>query len=227
MGQCTHTIAEAMAFVAARNWSGLLRYASAWTNAEPTDAMGWFYLSNTYGIGLARPDQVLPSFQHAVALRSNRPEAWNALGILNFQLKKYDDAKAFSHVVEQAPTRANHRDSLAAAYSFAGRSSMAVKTLEDEQSAAARRATFKDWNNLGTSEGVLGKTQAALNDYRRSATLDEQTGANNATRLHQQIAAAQGQLCDDSVKAYWRGQARQAEIRASDASQKRLGRNQN
>jgi hypothetical protein len=31
----------------ARDWNGLLAYSQAWTQAQPDDATGWFYLGNT------------------------------------------------------------------------------------------------------------------------------------------------------------------------------------
>jgi tetratricopeptide (TPR) repeat protein len=260
-GQSAHTIAAANEYVSARNWDGLLQYAAAWTRAEPDNPMGWYYLGNTYGMGLGRPDQALPAFQRAVALRPKWPEAWDALGFVNVQLQRYDDAvKAFARAVEQAPTRPNYWNSLAAAYSYANRFALAVKTLEDEQRAIGKTATYADWynlangfctmkefepavnayrqaialnpdygpawNNLGALEGNLGNTAAALTDYQRASALGDQLGANNYARLQQAIADSQQRRSEDPLKAFWRGQAVEAEYRARQAWQDRLGRSQ-
>lgn len=49
-----------------------------------------------------------------MALQPKWPEVWNALGFVNVELKRYDEAvKAFSHAVEQAPAKANYWNSLA------------------------------------------------------------------------------------------------------------------
>jgi tetratricopeptide (TPR) repeat protein len=260
-GEGSYNIAAANRYVGARDWNGLVQYATAWTRAEPSNPVGWFYLGNTYGMGLARPDQALPAFQRAVTLQPKWPEAWDALGFVNVQLQRYDDAvKAFSRAVNQAPTRLNYRNSLAAAYSYAGRFSLAVKTLEDEQRTMGPSATFADWynlgngfctmkefesavkayrmaigmnprygpawNNLGALEGELGNTAAALNDYQRASALGDQLGAGNYAKLQQAIAISQQRRSDDPLRAFWRGQALEAENRARQAWQERLARAQ-
>ena len=76
------------------------------------------------------------------------------------------------------------------------------------------------WNNLGALEGVLGNTAAALDDYQRASALGDQLGAANYARLQQTIAASQQSArSDDPLKAFWRGQAVEAENRARQAWQ--------
>ena len=260
-GQSRHTNAAANAYVSARDWNGLLQYASEWTRMEPNDPMGWYYLGNTYGRGLDRPEQARLAFERAVVLRATWREAWNALGFVHVALKHFDEAaKAFAHAVEQAPARANYWNSLAAAYSYANRLGLAVKTLEDEGRAIARTGTDADWfnlgngfftmqepaqaapayrhalgknpryaaawNNLGALEGSLGNTAGALSDYQRAAALGDATGAGNLAKLRRAIDAAREARSDDPMKAFWRGQAHEAEYRAQQAWQERLARAQ-
>ena len=176
-GQGSFTIETANGFVSVRDWNGLLRYATAWTRAKPNDPMGWFYVGNTYGMGLNRPDQALPAFQRAVALKATWPEAWNALGHVEVQLQHYDDAaKAFTRAVQQAPTRPNYWNNLAAAYSYANRISLAVQALENEQRATASIATFADWYNLGNGFLTMQEFRPAANAYRQAIRLNPQYG---------------------------------------------------
>jgi protein O-GlcNAc transferase len=177
-GQGTYTVAGANALVQKHDWNGLLAYANAWTHADPNDAMGWYYLGNTYGMGLHRPADALGAFQHAVALRSTWPEAWNALGFVNIELKHYDEAvTAFTHAAEQAPAKPNYRNNLAAAYSYAGLFSKALTALEDQQRAMSATATDVDWFNLGNGFCSLKEFDAAANAYRQALRLNPRYGA--------------------------------------------------
>lgn len=173
LAQSTFTAEAANRYVGARDWSGLLRYSSAWTKTQPKDPMGWFYLGNTYGIGLKDPGQALPAFEHAVSLKSAWPEAWNALGHVLVQLQRNDDAAdAFSHAVTLAPKRTNYWNSLAAAYSYDNRISKAVDALEGEQKAAGASMGFVEWYNLGNGFLTMQEFKSAANAFRQALRLN-------------------------------------------------------
>lgn len=262
LSQSNFSSDQALSYFQAQDWDQLVRYLNAWIKATPDDPMPWYYLGISYGskshsIGMGRPADAKPAFQRALALKPVWPQAWNALGFTDLELKDYTGAAtAFERATQQAPSKANYWNNLAAAYSYAGRFSLAVKTLEDEQRAIASTATFVDWynlgngfcsmeefqsaakayrqaiklnpgygpawNNLGSLEGVLGNTQAALNDFQRASALGDQLGADNYAKLQRAVALAQQSRNDDPLQAFWKSQAAELEYRAQQAWQARL-----
>src|SRR5579863_3280781 len=87
-----YSLAGANAYVAAKNWTGLLQYCRGWTQAEPNDPMGWYYMAQTLGAEMNQPQNALPAFQRAASLKSPWPEIWNAQGIVYAQLGRYDES---------------------------------------------------------------------------------------------------------------------------------------
>lgn len=173
----SHTMERANAYVNAQDWSGLLRYSTEWTQAEPNAPMAWYYLGNTYDRALKQPGKALPAFERAVALQPRWPEAWNALGFVNVALKRYDEAaNAFSRAVKQAPARANYWNNLAATYSYQNRLSIVVTTLEGEQRAIAGSTVFVDWYNLGNGFCTTQEFKSAAAAYRRALQLKPDYG---------------------------------------------------
>jgi tetratricopeptide (TPR) repeat protein len=171
-GASAYSIATANGYVNAQDWNGLLRYSTAWTQAEPNTPMAWFYLGNTYAREFNQPSRALPAFERAVALQPIWPAAWNALGFINVQLKHYDEAAtAFTRAVQQAPAKANYWNSLAAAYSYQNRFLLAVKALEDEQRAIAGSTEFVEWYNLANGLCSMEEFAAAAAAYRRALQL--------------------------------------------------------
>jgi hypothetical protein len=82
----TYSVTGANAYVGRQDWNGLVRYSSAWAEAEPRAAMPWYFLGNTYGIGLHQPAQAVRAFEKAVALQPHwensarsptRPPTWS------------------------------------------------------------------------------------------------------------------------------------------------------
>ena len=168
----SYSITEANAYVGRQDWNGLVRYSRAWAEAEPRTAMPWYFLGNTYGIGLNQPAQAVRAFEKAVALQPHWPEAWNALGHANLQLKQYDAAlTAFTHAVEQAPERANYWNSLAAVYSYENRPGLTLKALEGQQRALAHSSSYMEWYNLANGFNVADEPKAAAAAYRKALQL--------------------------------------------------------
>ncbi len=172
-----YSISGANAYVSAHDWNGLLRYSTQWSKAEPNAPMAWFYLGNTYGQALKQPREALPAFERAVALQPKWPEAWNALGFVNTELMRYDEAiTAFTHAVEQAPATASYWNSLAATYSYQNRLSRAVETLEDERRAIEGSKAFVEWYNLGNAFCTMQEFKSAANAYQRAIRLKPDFG---------------------------------------------------
>lgn len=108
-----------------------------------------------------------------MALQQKWPEAWNALGFVNVELKRYDEAaKAFTRAVEQAPAKASYWNSLAAVYSYQNRLSLTVKTLQGEQRAIAGSSAFVDWYNLANGFCTMQEFTLAAAAYRRTIQLN-------------------------------------------------------
>jgi tetratricopeptide (TPR) repeat protein len=169
----SYSVADANAYVGRQDWNGLMRYSRAWAEAEPKAAMPWYFLGNTYGIGLNQPAQAVPAFEKAVALQPHWPQVWNALGHANVQLKRYDAAiAAFMQAVQQAPERANYWNSLAAVYSYENRPGLTVKALEGEQRALEHSSSYVEWYNLANGFSVADEPRAAAAAYRKALQLN-------------------------------------------------------
>ena len=205
--QNSFSVAAANDYVRRQDWNGLLRYSNAWTGAKPRDEMGWFYLASTYGMGLKNHAQAVPAFQRAVSLKSNWPEAWNALGFELVALNRNDEAvNAFTNATQQAPNKANYWNSLAAAYSYSNRISKAIDALEHEQRAVGSNLTYVDWYNLANGFLTMEEFSSATNAYRQAlrlnasfapawnnlGTLEGRNGNNNAALQDYQQAAKLG-----------------------------------
>jgi len=116
------SVAGANAYRSRQDWNGLLQYCQRWTRSQPNEAMGWYYLGSTYGLGFKQPANAVAPFQKAVELKPDWALVWNALGFTYMDLKRYDDAAgAFRKCVEFEPSKANYWNSLASAYSPASR----------------------------------------------------------------------------------------------------------
>ena len=194
-------------YVRRQDWNGLLRYANAWTHAKPNDEMGWYYLGNTYGIGLKNPAPAVTAFQRAVSIKSNWPQAWNALGHVLIDVHRTDEAaNAFATAAKQAPQNAGYWNSLAAAYSYSNRISKVVDALEAEQRAMGARMTAAEWYMLANGFITMEEFKSASNAYRQAlrlnpnfaeawnnlGTLEQSTGNNSAALQDYQRAAQLG-----------------------------------
>ena len=205
--QGSFSIAAANNYVRNKDWNGLLRYSTEWTKAKPQEPMAWFYLGSTWGMGLRNSAQAVPAFQKAVALKSDWPEAWNALGHELIAMNRNDEAvDAFSHAVKEAPKNTNYWNNLAAAYSYSNRISKAVGALEDEQRVVGSSLTFVDWYNLGNGFLTMQEFKSATNAFREAikknpnfapiwnnlGTLEGMLGNNNAALEDYQRASRLG-----------------------------------
>lgn len=150
---------KAMQYFQARNWNELLPYLNGWTNAEPRDAMPWYYLGTSYGskshgIGMELLEDARAAFKKAVALKPNFAKAWNALGFTEIELENYSGAaNAFEHATKCAPTNSQY------------------------------------WNSLGTTYAKLNRSSEATVAFNKAARLGSPDAANNNRILHTPIVA--------------------------------------
>lgn len=195
-----YSIAGANAYVARKDWNGLIAYAQGWSRANPNEPMSWYYMGQTYGYGLDRPADAANAFQRAVSLKSQWPEAWWALAYTDVQLKRYTDAlHAVSAAVQQAPDRINYRNGLAAVYSELNRWDDVVHTLEDEQRMMeSARTTEYDWYNLGNGFCNSKRFKEAEAAYSRSLKMNPNLGIawTNLGVVEQALGNSQGALAD-------------------------------
>src|SRR5262249_31174813 len=85
--------AQAQALINTKNWNRVLAYGQAWTRAEPRNRDAWFLVGRAYGskyyhIGLERPADAAPAFEHMVALDPQWPDGWHALGVIQQELEQ-------------------------------------------------------------------------------------------------------------------------------------------
>ncbi|MEO8314633.1 MAG: tetratricopeptide repeat protein [Pseudomonadota bacterium] len=166
-------IPQANEFVGKQDWQGLLRYAQAWTRAEPNTPMAWFYLGATLDRQFNRPEQAAPALEKAVAMQHVWPQAWNALGFVYNELKRpADSAKAFSNAAQQAPNNPHYWGNLAAALSFQNKLSATLDALEKQKRALGSSTSFIEWYNLGNGFFAMGDEDNAKTAYRRALQLN-------------------------------------------------------
>jgi tetratricopeptide (TPR) repeat protein len=168
-----YDIRQANEFVRNQDWQGLLRYAQAWTRAEPKTPMAWFYLGATLDRQFKKPEQAAPALEKAVAMQHVWPQAWNALGFVYVELKRSgDSAKAFSNAAQQAPENPHYWGNLAAALSFQNKLSATLDALENQRRALGSSTSFVEWYNLGNGFFVMGDYENATAAYRRAIQLN-------------------------------------------------------
>jgi tetratricopeptide (TPR) repeat protein len=157
----------ANAYVAAKNWNGLLSYTQAWTRAQPDAPMAWYYLGETYG-QLNQAAAAAQAIEHAVSLQPQWPEAWHALAFTRVQAGQYPQAvDAVRRAISQAPDRPNYWNTLAVAYSDSQDWNGEYQALSDEQQHMSRATSF-DWYNLANGFSSLRHHQEAIVAYAHS-----------------------------------------------------------
>ena len=166
-------IAQANEFVRNQDWQGLLRYSQAWTRDEPKTPMAWFYLGATLDRQFKQPAQAAPALEKAVAMQRAWPQAWNALGFVYVELKRYDEsATAFSNAARQAPENPRYWGNLAAALSFQNKLGPTLDALQKQRQALGSSTSFIEWYNLGNGFFAMSDEENAKAAYRRALELN-------------------------------------------------------
>ena len=209
LAQTRYSVEGANQFVRAKDWNGLARYASAWSKAEPNNAVAWYYLGNSYATGLQQPEAAIPAFQKVVQLDPNRHGAWGALGEQFVKVKRFEDAvNALKRATELDPRKSSYWNNLAVAYREMNQIDLALAALDSNMKLAAPHGTWIDWHNLGTAYRNLGKERDRQNKaviaLRQSVKLNPRNGEGwNSLGAAYQILAKY----DEALRCYKQAEA--------------------
>jgi tetratricopeptide (TPR) repeat protein len=156
------------AYLTSRANQSAVRYALAWTRAEPNNDGAWGSLGLAYS-AQHQPEKAIPALKYAVAINPYSPQNFNMLGEEYLEAKKLPAAAdAFEQAAELAPTRSSYWNSLATAYSEMQRRDLALNALKKNEVVAAPRGTWMDWYNLGNAYTKLQSFEKAANAYQRA-----------------------------------------------------------
>jgi tetratricopeptide (TPR) repeat protein len=160
---------EANRYVASKDWNGLLRYDQAWVAAEPANPTAWFYLGNTYGVGLNDYANASRAFERCVELNPQWQQAYNALGSTYAQSHQWaKSAAAYERAVRLSPQTADYWTNLAAAYSHLGRFDLELDALNRGESVAGSYANARNWYAFGNAYDRLDREPQAVEAYNRA-----------------------------------------------------------
>ncbi|MEP6668536.1 MAG: tetratricopeptide repeat protein [Chthoniobacter sp.] len=163
----------ANAYVQAKDYQGLLQYATVWSQAEPNSAEAWSYLGVVYGNYLHQPDRAVAPMQRSLELNPNQAPGWHALGVTYLQLKQSADAVgAISKAIKLNPNQPNYYNNLAVAYAEMARWQDAYNALNDEKDLAVKMDNATVWYNLGNGYARLEQAEPAVAAYQKAVQLN-------------------------------------------------------
>jgi tetratricopeptide (TPR) repeat protein len=171
VAQSQYSVARAQELINTKDWNRVLAYGQAWTRADPQSSDAWFLVGRAYGskyyhIGLERPADAAPAFEHVVALKPEWPDGWNALAITQQELGQWDrSAVSLEHAVKLAPERTKYWDFLCASYIHLHRFDQATRAAE---SLARQARTEADWFMVGTDYYAIAPYYEPTPSYQRS-----------------------------------------------------------
>lgn len=208
--------AGAAAYRQAKDWRGLIRYATAWTQAEPNNPEAWGYLGSAYTLGLNEPEKAIVPMKRAVDVAPSSAQAWHALGVTYAMAHQYGDAVgAIKHAIQLNPNQPTYYNNLAASYSGGGAWKASLATLDQEKPLAQRVNNVNVWYVLGNGYAKLGDLPNAIAAYRQVLQL-RPNFAQGWTNLG---AALQFNGDNGGAKnAYRRGQALGDPLAGKDAA---------
>ena len=200
-----YSSARANAYASAKDWQGLERYATAWTQAEPNSLEAWGALGNAYALGLNEPEKAIVALKRCVAIAPNSAPAWHALGVSYIFAKQYGDAvSAIKRAISINPNQPTYYNNLAVAYSDGGAFKSSLATLDTEKLLAVRLNNVNVWYVLGNAYVKLGDLNEAIPAYKTVVQMKPSfaqgwTNLGAALQFNGDIAGAKA--------AYQRGQA--------------------
>jgi tetratricopeptide (TPR) repeat protein len=160
--------ARAAAYRNSKDWQGLLRYATAWTQAEPNSMQAWGWVANAYALGLNEPEKAVEAWKHCTAIQPNSAPAWHALGVSYVMAKQYSPAvEAIKRAIQLNPNQPTYYNNLAAAYSEGAAWKSAMAALDQEKPLAERLNQANVWYVLGNAYAKLGDLPNAIPAYRK------------------------------------------------------------
>lgn len=169
----TYTVEGANRFVAEKNWNALLRYSKGWTGAEPNNPTAWYYLGNTYAIGLKDYANASPAFQRAAELNPRWGAAWNALGCTYAQRELFAQAApAFQHAVDVDPHSPVYWNNMAATYSQMKKFQTAIDLLNRAVNYSGPYANAHNWYIFGNSYSNLRQDAKAIAAYNKALAMN-------------------------------------------------------
>lgn len=171
--------ANAQRYQRAQDWTGLLKYAQAWTQAEPNDPSGWAYLSVAYFFGMHRPDLALSPAERSASLDPNNSEGWNGVAAIYAAMRRWPDAiAATNHAIRIDPRDTRHWLHLAIFYLDSNQPQQARQALDQMQQHCV---TAEDFERLGQGESEAGNPPRAVAAYQRAIQLSPGNGAHGTT----------------------------------------------
>ena len=169
--------AEANRYVGARDWNRALAYMQAWVKAKPDDAIGWYYLGNTYLLGLDRPADAIAPLQRATELKPGWADAWYHLGSAEVHADRPADAIVpLATAVKLDPENMRDWYMLGIAYNNARQFDQEFATLQEAERAAGPTTDFAGWYDLGLQYDSIHAYRQAVHAYRQAVHLKPDFG---------------------------------------------------
>jgi len=163
-----YSVARGRAYENAKDWQGLINYATAWARAEPNSMDAWALLGNAYVIDLHEPDKAIAPLRHCVTIEPDSAPAWHALGVAYTMNQQYRDAvDAIQRAIRINPNQPTYYNNLAAAYSGGNAVKSAMTALDQEKVLAERLNNAKVWYTLGNGYAKLTDLKSSIDSYQR------------------------------------------------------------
>jgi tetratricopeptide (TPR) repeat protein len=168
----TYTVARGLAYQNAKDWQGLLRYATAWSQAQPNSIDAWAFMGAAYELGFNQPEKAIAPLKRCVAIDGNSAPAWHALGTAYTKTEQWGPAvDAFKRAIQLNPNQPTYYNNLAAAYSGGNAVKSALATLDQEKALAERMNSANVWYTLGNGYAQLTDLSNSIAAYRRLLAL--------------------------------------------------------
>jgi Flp pilus assembly protein TadD len=163
-----YSVSRAHAYQDAKDWQGLINYATAWAKAEPNNIEAWGFVGNAYVFGLNEPDKAIAPLRRCVTIQPNSAPAWHALGVAYTINKQYGEAvDAIKRAIQINPNQPTYYNNLAAAYSGGNAVKSAMSALDQEKVLAEKLNTATVWYTLGNGYAKLTDLNNSIAAYRR------------------------------------------------------------
>jgi len=162
-----YSVSRARDYQNAKDWQGLLNYATPWTKAEPNSMDAWSLVGTAY-VFLHEPDKAIVPLRRCVAIQPNSAPAWHALGVAYTMNNQYGEAvDAIKRAIQINPNQPTYYNNLAAAYSGGNAVKSAMTALDQEKVLAEKLNSGTVWYTLGNGYAKLTDLNNSIAAYRR------------------------------------------------------------